>query len=65
MCTFFKDLFIFNFCMYMSILLAYMYVYHVCTVPIETRKGCQVPWSWGIQPYVGAGNRTPVLWKCS
>ena len=45
-----------------------MYVYHhVSLVPMEVRRGCQIPWNWSYKVvasyHLGAEDQTHVLWK--
>jgi hypothetical protein len=45
----------------MNVLLAYMCVPCACLVPVETRKGCQVPWSWNYRWFWMLGSNVDAL----
>lgn len=43
--------------MYGYIASMYFYIPHVCLVPTEARRRCQIPWAWNYH-HVGGGNQT-------
>ena len=52
-------------CLCVRILPAYIFMYHMLTVPMETRKRCGIPWTqdWLATTHVGARDLMQVLWR--
>lgn len=48
----------------MDVSRAYMPVHRECAVPLETRRGHQIPWDWSCRALWGRHvDETPVLWE--